>query len=380
MRAFSIRWTPDAGWSSPPPTDAASAVRLVLAFGPVNAPPPEWFDDARRRWPNADLVYTTGGGQIDRNEVVDDGVVVTGLSFETARVSIAAVDGAGTIPCETLGRKLGEALRAHAGLRHVLLFMDGLLVNAAAFTEAFNDALPDGVTVSGGLASDGTEFVFTGVGFNGPPLAGVVVGVGLCGESVAVGTGSVGGWEQFGPERLVTRAQGTTVFELDGERALDVYRRYLGDLVAELPGSALLFPLAISSPRGGPAVVRTILGIDEDQGSLRFAGDVPQGHKARLMRASNDWLLDGAAKAAAEAVAGLQNVEAKALLCISCVGRRAVLRSRIEEEVDEVVQVAGGAVVAGYYSNGEIAPPNGQQRANALLHNQTMTVTAIGER
>ncbi len=354
-------------------------VQLLMGFGPVESPPAAWFAEVAQRWPNATLIFSTAGGQIEGAEVLDRGVVLTGWAFDKARAQVVALEGAGKVPCALLGRQLGEQVATKPELRHVLVFVDGLLVNGAAFVSGLAEALPAGVTVSGGLASDGTDFVFTGIGVNGPATPGRVVAVALCGTSLAVGTGSVGGWEPFGPERLVTRAQGTTVFELDGERALDVYRRYLGTLVAELPGSALLFPLLLSSPHGGPTVVRTILGIDEEAGSLRFAGDVPQGHKVRLMRATNDWLLDGAAAAAREARAALDGVEPAAMLCISCVGRRALLRSRIEEEVDEVIQLSGDAVVTGFYSNGEIAPPRGSPHGTALLHNQTMTITALGE-
>ena len=157
-------------------------------------------------------------------------------------------------------------------------------------------------------------------------------------------------------------------------------RRHLGDLATELPGSALLFPLALTPTDGGPAVVRTILGIDDSAGSLRFAGDMPQGYKVRLMRSTKDSLLDGAMQAAIDALAGMNGVAPSSLICVSCIGRRAVLRSRVGEEMDEVAQQAPGVVVTGYYSNGEIAPPTGVTDRVALLHNQTMTITAIGER
>lgn len=384
MRAFSQRWSSSAGWSEPSAPVPSDAVQLVLAFGPATAPPAAWFAEVAGRWPGARLVYATGGGQIDQGEVVDDAVVLTGLAFESVRVGVhsAAFEPTGgeVAPCHAFGRALGERLAGEAELRHVIVLADGLHVNGAAFTRGLGEALPAGVTVSGGLASDGLEFVTTGVGVDAPPAPRTIVAITLSGEALAVGTASLGGWEAFGPERLVTRAVDATLFELDGERALDIYRRYLGPLAAELPGSALLFPLAVSAPGGRESVVRTILGIDEDTGALRFAGDVPQGHKVRLMRATNDRLLDGAGSAARAALDAMQGVEAGLVLCISCVGRRAVLRSRVEEEVDEVAQVAGSALVTGFYSNGEIAPPFGEPGKRALFHNQTMTVTVLGER
>lgn len=379
MRSFTFRWSPLRDWSEAPTEQAGGDVQLLLAFGPVSAPPRSWFTDCARYWPNARVVYITAGGQIDRGEVLDAEVVVTGLAFKTSRVHVVQRRGAGVIPCEQLAHEIGAELSGDPQLRHVLVVADGLRVNGAALTRAIVESLPDGVSVSGGLASDGLSFVSTGVGVDAPPTEGTIVAIGLSGPALVIGTGSIGGWEPFGPERLVTRAEGTTVYELDGERALDTYRRYLGKLANELPGSALLFPLAISSPNGGAKLVRTILGMDDALGSLRFAGDVPQGSKVRLMHATNEALLDGALQAARDARAALGDVKPGAVLCISCVGRRTVLRSRIGEEIDEVGLVAEGAVVTGFYSNGEIAPPDATD-SGALFHNQTMTVTAIGER
>lgn len=349
----------------------------MLAFGPVHAPPENWFAEIRARWPGAQLIYSTSGGQIEGAEVLDTAVVLTVMEFERVTVSVVEKEGAGIVPCEKLGAQVAASFAEASDLQHVLVFVDGLHVNGAAFTRGLTNALPSGVTVSGGLASDGTNFLFTGVGLNAPPTPHRVVAVGLCGNSVRVGTGSAGGWIPFGPERTVTRATGANVFDFDGESALSVYKRYLGDLANELPGSALLFPIEVLSQHDGNTVVRTILGINEVEGSLRFAGDVPQGSNVRLMRSTNDQLLDGAAQAAHSALQGLGDCEPSVVLCISCIGRRAVLKSRVEEEVEEVTRQAGTAVVSGYYSNGEISPS--VHGGTAVLHNQTMTITAIGE-
>ena len=88
------------------------------------------------------------------------------------------------------------------------------------------------------------------------------------------------------------------LFELDGRSALGLYKEYLGDHAKDLPAAGLLFPLCVRAQVGDPGVVRTILGIDETAQSLTFAGDVPEGSYARLMKANFDRLIDGAAAAA----------------------------------------------------------------------------------
>jgi hypothetical protein len=374
-------WTPAAQWSDPLPDAPDGAPQLILSFGPVDPPSDEWFAGVRAQWPGAEHVYCSGGGQISDSVVDDEVTVVTVIRFEHATVHAVMRDGASVTSSASLGAEIGAELAPVEGLQHVLLFAEGLALNGAAFVAALNEALPASATVSGGLASNGIVLTKTVVGLNASPIEGRIVAVGLAGESLAIGTGSVGGWDLFGPERVVTRSDTAVVYELDGENALEVYKRYLGNFATELPGIALTFPLAVREYENGPITVRTILAVDEASGSLRCAGDIPEGSAVRLMRTTTDRLIEGAGSAArlARSVGG--EIAPSLTLCVSCIGRRAVMRSRVEEELDEVVLATGGAPVVGFYSNGEIAPPSdGRTFAKAVLHNQTMTVTTIGER
>jgi hypothetical protein len=381
MKVRSRSWSPsDARWSTALDADDAAA-QLILSFGPVDAPDASWFAAIAAHCPNAQHVYTSGGGQIVDGLVQDTPTVTAFLTFEgDTTVHPYVLDGVRIDNSADLGAQLGAQLAAVSDLRHVLIFAEGITFNAAAFLETLNAQLPSSVKISGGLASNGIALSQSVVGLNGVPTEKRLVAVGLAGSSIEVGTGSVGGWELFGPERVVTAADIAAVHTLDGERALDVYKRYLGDFARELPGSALLFPLAVRTTPNAPLAVRTILGIDEATGTLRFAGDIPVGSRVRLMRTNSDKLLDGAAQAASIARTSGSDGESLAL-CISFIGRRAVLRTRVDEEIDEVARESGSAVVVGFYSNGEIAPPSdGREFAQAVLHNQTMTVTTIRER
>ena len=380
MRVRSSLWTPDAGWSTPLPVAPDSAVQLVLSFGPVDPPDQAWFAAITERFPAAQHLYVSGGGQVANNAVDDTQTVVTTVSFEHASIHPVMRGDVTVANSRERGAEIGAELAKIAGLRHVLIFAEGIGMNAAGFLNGLNPFLPPGVRVSGGLASNGVVLTRSVIGLNDTPITGRIVALGLVGESLRIGTGSAGGWDFFGPERIVTRSTVAEVFELDGERALDVYARYLGDFAKELPGSGLLFPLAVRAVRDGPVSVRTLLAIDEVAGSMRFAGDIPTGSIVRLMRTTTDKLIDGAARAAELAHAGIADTSNALTLCISCIGRRAVMRSRVDEELEEVGRLSGASTVVGFYGNGEIAPhSDGRELAAAVLHNQTMTVTTIAE-
>ena len=381
MLVRSSMWTPTSGWSTPLPAEPDATVQLVLSFGPVDAPDSVWFATVAERFPAAQHLYASGGGQIANSAVDDAHTVVTAVSFDQGSVHPVHRNGVDVENSRAVGADMGAELATIVGLRHVLIFAEGIGMNAAAFLDGLNPTLPPGVKVTGGLASNGIVLTRSVIGLNDTPSTGRVVALGLAGESLHIGTGTVGGWVSFGPERIVTRSTVAEVFELDGERALDVYARYLGDFAKELPGSGLLFPLAVQAGKDAPMSVRTLLGIDSAAGSMRFAGDIPTGSIVRLMRTTTDKLIDGAAQAAELAHDGLTASDATLTLCISCIGRRAVMRSRVEEELEEVVRLSGSSTVIGFYSNGEIAPPtDGREFATAVLHNQTMTVTTLSER
>ena len=112
---------------------------------------------------------------------------------------------------------------------------------------------------------------------------------------------------------------------------------------------------------------------------MTFAGDMPAGAYARLMKANFDRLIDGAAGAAKVSYEAVGSIAPDLALLISCVGRKMVLQQRIEEEVEGVRDVLGRhTVLTGFYSYGEISPFTPSARCE--LHNQTMTITTFAER
>ena len=378
MRVFQQTWTPDNRWDADDDVTGHGA-QLVLLFGARGVLSSAGVvDGLRHRWPGAHVVGCSTGGQVRGAEILDATAVATAIAFDTTTVRVSRASIASPGESAAIGAALARSL-AGVGLRHVLVFSDGLHVNGSELTRGLSDALPVGVAATGGLAADDDRFEETTVVLDehvGPDL---VAAVGLYGDDLRIGMGSVGGWDMFGPDRRITRSDGNVLFELDGQPALELYRTYLGPHAANLPASGLLFPLAIHDHAGSTPVVRTILSIDDAAGSLTFAGDMPEGQYARLMHASIDRLIDGAGAAASTSCAPLRGTVAPGLgLLISCVGRRWVLQQRADEEIESVRDVLGATTtLAGFYSYGEISPFTPTARCE--LHNQTMTVTTLAE-
>jgi hypothetical protein len=372
-----LAWEPSSGWSAPLPGELDGPSTLVLAFGS----PPQEVATARLAELAAALPQAQLAGCSTAGEILDRRVAEGGMSVAVARfahTTLRRAEAAVAAPADSrqAGRELARALVA-PGLRGMLLLSDGLGVNGTELLNGVKEVLPADVVVTGGLAGDGDRFAATWVVAQGGTTAGVVSAVGLYGNRVRVGHGSRGGWDSFGVERQVTRSDGNVVYELDGEPALALYKRYLGDRAAGLPATALLFPLALCANDGGGGLVRTVLAVDEAEQSMTFAGDVPQGSRVQLMRANFDRLVEGAATAGRLARRGQDANGGCLAVAISCVGRRLVLGERTEEEVEAVLDsLPPASSLIGFYSYGEISPST---TGTCELHNQTMTLTTLVE-
>jgi hypothetical protein len=377
MEVQLLEWEPSTGWSGSLPVKLDGPSTLVLAFG---SPTPEVaaarLAELAAALPQAQLAGCSTAGEILDRRVGDGGMSVAVARF--ANTALRRADAAVAAPSDSrrAGRDVAGAL-AGPGLRGVLVFSDGLRVNGTELLNGVKEVLPAEVVVTGGLAGDGDRFAATWVVRGGDATAGVVSAIGLYGDRIRVGHGSRGGWDSFGVERQVTRSDGNVLYELDGEPALALYKRYLGDRAAGLPATALLFPLALCGDDGEAGLVRTVLAVDEAEQSMTFAGDVPQGGRVQLMRANFDRLVEGAATAGRLAHRGQDVGGACLAVAISCVGRRLVLGERTEEEVEAVVDSLPPATsLVGFYSYGEISP---SAKGGCDLHNQTMTLTTLVE-
>ena len=375
------RWTKESGWNMILDGHVGDAALLVLAFGGRAVISNHTrFKELRAFYPHAHIIPCSTAGEILGTEVTDDTIDVTAIQFK--HTTIECVQANIQKPAESyqVGIELAKQLPTE-NLVHAMVFSDGLRVNGTALVQGFQETLPKSVAVTGGLVGDGANFKETLVGLDDVPTSGKVILIGFYGTKLQVGFGSLGGWDPFGPVRTITKSEYNVLYELDGKPALGLYKEYLGDKAKDLPASGLLFPLSLSMPTatGTEEVVRTVLAVDEKQQSMTFAGDMPTGVKAQLMKANFERLIDGATKAATMSNESLRHSKPELAILISCVGRKLVLKERIEEELEAVADKLGKHVpMTGFYSYGEICPTAATEK-QCQLHNQTMTITTFRE-
>lgn len=335
------------------------------------------YNELREKFPDGHIVFGSTSGDITAYFVTDDSIVATAIEFEKTKFEIKTSNVLNSdLDSYVTGENLINQF-SKEGLRHVFVISEGSFVNGSELTKGMNSAVDNNLLITGGLCGDAARFEKTVSSYNESPKAGEIVAIGFYGETFEASFAIHGGWSPFGPERVVTKSKSNILYELDGQPALDLYKKYLGEKSKELPGAALLYPLNVKKEGEDQSFVRTILNIDEDSNAMVLAGDIPENSKVQLMMTNIDNIANASELAAKHALEKRKNKPELALL-VSCIGRKLVLDQRVEEEIEEVVSVIGeDTVYCGFYSYGEIAPFN--LEINCQLHNQTMTITLISE-
>lgn len=336
------------------------------------------LEELRKEFAYPEIVYVSTAGEILGNHVYDGSLSVTALEFEKSTFRIEADslqnhNGDATAMALALCAKMPVE-----GLKHLLIFASGHFLNGSALVKGIAESPLANIATTGGLSGDDNRFEKTLTGYGTVPMEeGTAVLIGLYGGNPEITHASFGGFQPLGPERKATKAEKNVLYEIDGKPALDLYIAYLGDRVVQKMESLLAFPLQITVPGKNFALVRTVLQIDTADGSVVLAGDCPEGSRVQLLMASMHGINDGAIEAAKQATLS-RKTPAELALLVSCMGRKAIMGMRIEEEVELVREVVGEqAAITGFYSYAEIAP----FYANNVCeqHNQTLTLTLISE-
>jgi len=320
---------------------------------------------------------TTAGeiscGGLSINSAVLGGIVTDCVDFEIVTVQGLEKDSVAT------GRRLAASFSSVP--RYVQIFSDGLSGNGCAILRGMSDVLGGTVPVSGGAAGDNGDFIKTLQFGRSRIYSDAICGIGFYGD-FRLGTGVQSGWAPIGLAKQVTRARGKTVYELNGEPALNVYERFLGQHAEKLPAIGVEYPLgftkfAESSDSRGQYVLRATMSVDRKARSITFAGEIPEGAMVNMTCGDKTSILKAAKAAAIEARSAIGDITPKVIFCYSCMARKIVLGRRTEEEIEQVRAQFGRQVpIIGFYSYGEFCPEG--PAAHSYLHNETITLSVLG--
>jgi small ligand-binding sensory domain FIST len=183
-----------------------------------------------------------------------------------------------------------------------------------------------------------------------------------------------------GREMTVTAAEGNVIHELAGKPAVATIESVIGELSLTeraLVAGGLLIGIVIDGGKPeyeqGDFLVRGVVGVDSDQGSIQVGATMSVGQVVRLhARDARSAEADLRRELALCAAAAGEDSPAGALV-FSCNGRGRQMFGPGDHDAAAVDQLLGGAPSAGFFAAGEIGPVGGR----SLLHTFTATVAVF---
>lgn len=361
-------------------------IDLTIVFASSEFAHPNTLKTIRNLTGNSTLVGCSTGGIIATKGVQRFGIAIALVSLdEKAHISTAHIDSVQVRSALKAGEELGEKLIS--GFRGFtrdfgIIFYDGLMAENWNFITGLQEKLGNSFPLIGAAASDDFRFTKTTVFHDEDILQDAASGV-IFGGRLMSGFGVEHGWKPLGKPRTVTKSIHNVVYEIDGLSATNVYEDYfscdLERLKKESRRISILYPIGIPLPGEKEILLRNILSI-ENNGSLIFQGNIPEGSSIRLMIGTKESCLEATKKAALSAQQRLLGTPCNLVLVFDSMSRNALLGRDAKKEIQIIRDVFGPDVpIIGACTYGEQAPLESiNYMGKTYLHNQTITILAIG--
>src|SRR5947209_12815741 len=177
MRVTELLWNQQKGWQYP--NEAPKNANLVLYFGSREGiSSGARYRELKEAFPASHILGCSTGGQIRGNDVSDEDVAAVAMQFDSTKIRLACEDVSDSSQSAKCGQSIGNQL-TDDNLKSVFVLSDGLNVNGSDLVSGINSAIRRSVTLTGGLAGDGSKFERTLVGADFEPRRNVVAAIGF---------------------------------------------------------------------------------------------------------------------------------------------------------------------------------------------------------
>ncbi len=291
-------------------------------------------------------IFTEGA----QSRALENSAVVALLELPADAFQVKLVDGAGLDSLE-LGATIGRWGKSVYKNPAFMVVVSGIKRDGEQVVHGLLGEFPDQVPLFGGLAGDDAKFKETFAFTNSHVTSdGAIVCV-FDNDRVAMEGLATSGWVGLGAPKTVTSSEGNVVFSIDGEPALDIYKKYLDIRDVDLPGIGMEYPLQVMRD-DGTHVLRAVVGVDFERRALVFAGAVPQNARVRFSSSPGFETVDHARRDF-ETFAQAGGPPPDLLVFFSCIARHAALGPMVEDEI-RAAQRIWNAPGLGFFTYGEI--------------------------
>lgn len=356
----------------------------LIVFASVAMDQDKLMEAVAKSAPSASIVGCSTAGEMSSDGLsAEKSVVIMGIASDTAQFLSSVGHHVLWNPKEAGAQAAGDIqYRSHGYANAAILFFDVITGNGEDILRGAIERCGEEFPLYGAAAGDDLLFFETYQYEGGKAYTGSVVALGLLGE-VSVGYGRAHGFLPIGPGRIVTRSEGTTLYEVDGMPAVDVYKEYFGDDYLSqlreglLSGVAVTYPLGVTTENEYGYILRNPIFVD-GKGAMTFTANIPVGAEVRLMLSGKEEALASAERAATDALQALAGKKPKGAIVLGSIARKRLLGPDADEEVRTIQRVIGRDVpIVGFYGYAEV----GGTVTHGMLpfHNSSVSVLLIAE-
>ena len=314
--------------------------------------------------PQGKIIGATTDGEILHGSVLTHSIVVSITLFEKTTLTLGSIENIDLEDSFSVGERLALKIK-EPNSKLFILFGDGLSMNGEDFINGILKETP-GVLVAGGLAGDNGIFSKTYLIYQNRVITNGVVGVALNSDQLMINNQYSFAWENIGREFTVGRSEKNRVYEIDNITPVALYTKYLGTTIANLlPSIGIEFPLIIQE--NGIEVARAVLSRNSD-GSLVFAGNIPEGSKVRFGVGNVQHILDDTKNIAQK----IAQKSSESIFVYSCMARRRFLGEYASEDIHYLSKISP---LSGFFTYGEFYSFGD----SCKFLNESMTVISLSE-
>ena len=320
------------------------------------------IDEIKALLPQAKIIGTTTAGEIYEGKSYSNTTVISFSIFYNTEIDISHFEIYNEFDS---GVKIAKQLIKN-DTQIIILFSNGLLSNGWDILKGI-ESIDNKIIVAGGQAGDNgyfkEAFVFTNEGI----LKNGVVAASLSSKNLKIVRELNFSWSSIGKQMTITKAEGNRVFTIDNQKAIDIYKKYLGEeVVNSLPISATEFPIVIK--KDNIDIARVAYKCYDD-GSIAFLGNVDTGDIIQFGYGNVSNIKNTAKNIEKKLNA---NSKIEGVLLYSCSVRKAFMQEKINLDTEFFRNIAPSY---GFFTYGEFFSG---EKTNQML-NLTMTVVGLTE-
>jgi len=256
----------------------------------------------------------------------------------------------------------------NAGL---LTITSGLFFNNESYLNGVQENIK---SFFGAVAGDDRMFKETFVFSNKKIVSNGVLALAIDQDKIDIIIARAFGWSGIGTQRIVTKSYENMVYTIDDKPAIEFYQDYLNITIEDMPDMGMDYPLEVVL-KNGQVVYRAVIMINDD-GSLFFAGHVPEGAKVRFSAPIGELVIDEVRKSIYSHQGDKEKYKTDLTLIFPCTSHKALLGSFAINEIEAVHATTDKSPLIGFYAYGEIASSSG----NNAFHNETFITVQLSEK